>query len=426
MSHALQGLYEIEGKGEFYCKVRGFWFNFDRITDFMKSINYTVLSLLFCGVAQVKGQGCVAVRGFGGCGVAGGSGLSLAPKQWQVGANYRYFKSFRHFKGDEEQYDRLVKQTQVINHSNTLELSASVGLSIRTQFNMSLPVSYTDRSSYYEHGGQSSTFPGARRTSTAAGIGDARIGISKWMWNPVSHTKSNLMLGLGLKLPTGNWNVKDSFYNVMVTDPTTGVSTRQTVYRPVDQSIQLGDGGLGLSLEMQGFWEMAEGLYAYGNAFYILNPRGVNGTLTNRKTTVVVNGVSQVFTNEYMCSVADQYAARFGFLSQSKLHGLSISWGARLEGVPVRDLVGESLGFRRPGYSIAAEPGVTYMKGKTTFNFNMPIAVYRIRKQSVTDKEVQDATGVPRNGDAAFADYLISAGVTYRFDAPKPKGILTK
>ena len=392
----------------------------------MKVRSFLVASFLVFGVSNAKAQGCVAVRGFGGCGVAGGSGLALAPKQWQVGANYRYFESFRHFKGDEEQYDRLVKQTQVINYSNTMDISASMGLTLRTQLNVNLPVSYTDRSSYYEHGGQTTTFPGARNTSTSAGIGDARIGISKWLWNPVSHTKSNLMLGVGLKLPTGNWNVQDSFYNVMVTDPVTGSSSRKTVYRPVDQSIQLGDGGLGLSLEMQGFWEMADGLFAYGNAFYILNPRGVNGTMTNRRTTIVVNGVSQVFTNEYMCSVADQYAARLGFLSQSQLHGLSFSWGARLEGVPVRDLVGESYGFRRPGYTIAAEPGVTYMKGKTTVNFNMPIALYRIRKQSVTDKEVQDATGVARNGDAAFADYLISLGVTYRLDAPKPKGILPK
>ena len=392
----------------------------------MKLRSFLVASFLVFGVSNAKAQGCVAVRGFGGCGVAGGSGLALAPKQWQVGANYRYFESFRHFKGDEEQYDRLVKQTQVINYSNTMDISASMGLTLRTQLNVNLPVSYTDRSSYYEHGGQTTTFPGARKTSTSAGIGDARIGISKWLWNPVSHTKSNLMLGVGLKLPTGNWNVQDSFYNVMVTDPVTGSSSRKTVYRPVDQSIQLGDGGLGLSLEMQGFWEMADGLFAYGNAFYILNPRGVNGTMTNRRTTIVVNGVSQVFTNEYMCSVADQYAARLGFLSQSQLHGLSFSWGARLEGVPVRDLVGESYGFRRPGYTIAAEPGVTYMKGKTTVNFNMPIALYRIRKQSVTDKEVQDATGVARNGDAAFADYLISLGLTYRLDAPKPKGILPK
>jgi hypothetical protein len=416
------------GLNQYKRKVRWFWINFDRTYNFMKVRSFVVSAFLVLGISNAKAQGCVAVRGFGGCGVAGGSGLALAPKQWQVGANYRYFESFRHFKGDEEQYDRLVKQTQVINHSNTMDLSASMGLTLRTQLNVSLPVSYTDRSSYYEHGGQTTTFPGARRTSTSAGIGDARIGVSTWLWNPVSHTKSNLMLGVGLKLPTGNWNVQDSFYNVMVTDPATGTSSRQTVYRPVDQSIQLGDGGLGLSLELQGFWEMAEGLYAYGNAFYILNPRGVNGTMTNRRASIVVPGnpVAQVFTNEYMCSVADQYAARLGFLSQSQLHGLSFSWGARLEGVPVRDLVGESYGFRRPGYTIAAEPGVTYMKGKTTVNFNMPIALYRIRKQSVTDKEVQDATGVARNGDAAFADYLISLGVTYRLDAPKPKGILTK
>lgn len=381
----------------------------------MRAAHYFFTSVLILFANESIGQGCVAVRGFGGCGVAGGSGLALAPKQWQVGANYRYFKSFRHFKGDEEQYDRLVKQTQVINYSNTLDLSASMGLALNTQLNLSLPVSYTDRSSYYEHGGQSTTFAGARKTSTSAGIGDARVGVSRWLWNPASHTNSNLMVGVGLKLPTGNWNAKDSFYNVLVTDPVSGAKTRQTVYRPVDQSIQLGDGGVGLSLELQGFWEMADGLYAYGNAFYISNPRGVNGTLTYRSAS-----------NEYMCSVADQYAARLGFLSQSKLHGLSISWGGRIEGVPVKDLIGESLGFRRPGYVVSLEPGVTYMKGKTTVNFNAPMAVYRIRKQSVTDKEIQDATGVPRNGDAAFADYLISAGVTYRFNAPKPKDILTK
>jgi hypothetical protein len=207
---------------------------------FMRKI-FTVITACFAvfSLQNLSAQGCVAVRGFGGCGVAGGSGLALAPGQWQVGTNYRYFKSFRHFKGDEEQFDRLVKQTQVINHSNTLDLSASMGLTLRTQLNVSLPVSYTDRSSYYEHGGQTTTFPGARKTSTSAGIGDARIGISSWLWNPVSHTKSNLMLGVGLKLPTGNWNVQDSFYNVLVTDPVSGTSSRQTVYRPVDQSIQL-------------------------------------------------------------------------------------------------------------------------------------------------------------------------------------------
>ncbi|MEY4709523.1 MAG: hypothetical protein RLZZ512_1426 [Bacteroidota bacterium] len=384
----------------------------------MKRIIFGVAILLLINSSQ--GQGCVAARGFGGCGVAGGSSLALLPKQWQVGANYRYFKSFRHFKGDEEQYDRLVKQTQVINYSNTLEISASYGLNTRWQLNLLLPVSYTDRSSYYEHGGQSATFAGARRTSTAAGLGDARVGVSRWLWNPITHSKRNISLGVGLKLPTGNWNVQDSFYNVMITDPTTGLPGRRTVYRPVDQSIQLGDGGLGLAIEMQGFWEMNHGFYTYANAYYLINPRGVNGTLTNRSATV--NG--KVYTNEYMCSVPDQYAARLGFLAQCQTPGLSISWGGRIEGVPVWDLVGESLGFRRPGFAVSVEPGVNYMKGKTTVNLNVPIAVYRIRTQSVTDKQIQDFSGVARNGDAAFADYLISLGLTYRLDAPKSKNIL--
>jgi hypothetical protein len=43
------------------------------------------------------------------------------------------------------------------------------------------------------------------------------------------------------------------------------------------------------------------------------------------------------------------------------------------------------------------------------------VAVRRERPQSVTDRETEELTGNPRNGDAAFADYVINAGITYRF-----------
>ncbi|MDA0783479.1 MAG: hypothetical protein O2814_02920 [Bacteroidetes bacterium] len=134
---------------------------------------FTVITacLAFFPLHKLSAQGCIAIRGFGGCGVASGAGLALAPGQWQLVTNYRYFKSFRHFKSDEEQFDRLVKQTQVINYSNTMELSASYGLNTRWQMNIGVPMSYTDRSSYYEHGGQTTTFAGARKTSTSAGLG---------------------------------------------------------------------------------------------------------------------------------------------------------------------------------------------------------------------------------------------------------------
>jgi hypothetical protein len=42
------------------------------------------------------------------------------------------------------------------------------------------------------------------------------------------------------------------------------------------------------------------------------------------------------------------------------------------------------------------------------------VAVRRERPQSLTDKEIEDETRNPRNGDAAFADYLINVGVSLR------------
>lgn len=374
-----------------------------------------IISMVVLTIHGLQAQGCVAIRGFGGCSVAGGASLALAPKQWQVGTNYRHFKSFRHFKGDEEQYDRLVKGTQVINYSSTMEISASYGLNTRWQLNIGLPMQYNDRSSYYEHGGNAVTgYIPTRRTSSSYGIGDARIGVSRWLWNPSTHTKRNIMLGASIKLPTGNFNAQDSFYNIKVD----AAGTRANVYRPVDQSIQLGDGGVGLILDMSGFWEISHGMFLYANAFYLFNPRGVNGTRTYRET------LNPILANEYMCSVPDQYAARLGFLWQTQAPGLSVSWGSRLEGIPVKDVLGESLGFRRPGYVVSAEPGVNYMRGKTTFNLNVPIALYRMRSQSVTDLQTQIATGAPRNGDAAFADYLVSFGITWRLSAPKAQNIL--
>jgi hypothetical protein len=93
---------------------------------------------------------------------------------------------------------------------------------------------------------------------------------------------------------------------------------------------------------------------------------------------------------------------------------LSIALGLRLEGVPVKDAIGESDGFRRPGYIFSIEPGISYMFNVHTFNINVPVALIRNRQQSVTDKATEIATGNPRHGDAAFADYLISFTYGYR------------
>ncbi|MEZ4740515.1 MAG: hypothetical protein R2818_14425 [Flavobacteriales bacterium] len=74
----------------------------------------------------------------------------------------------------------------------------------------------------------------------------------------------------------------------------------------------------------------------------------------------------------------------------------------------MRDLIGGSAGFRRPGYVLSVEPGLDWMRGRHDLFLSVPIAMVRNRLQSVTDKENSEITGTYRQGDAAFADYLIN------------------
>jgi hypothetical protein len=160
----------------------------------------------------------------------------------------------------------------------------------------------------------------------------------------------------------------------------------------------LGDGGTGIVLDLQGFknvWRTT--LYASG--IYPINPQNTNGVRTGRGRP-----------SEAIMSVADQYLARAGAVFPVwQVRGLAFSFGGRIEGVPVRDIIGKSEGFRRPGYAISVEPGLLYARGKNSWNVSAPIALERNRRRSVTD--IMDG----RHGDAAFADYVLLVGFSRRF-----------
>ena len=111
-------------------------------------------------------------------------------------------------------------------------------------------------------------------------------------------------------------------------------------------------------------------------------------------------------------SVPDLFMVRGGAAYTVKK--FTFSGGVRVEALPSGDLIGGDRGFRRPGYIISAEPSVTYVKKKISFNLSVPFALKRNRTQSASDKRRTIDTGVHQQGDAAFADYLISAGVTFR------------
>jgi hypothetical protein len=237
--------------------------------------------------------------------------------------------------------------------------------------------------------------------SSSQGLGDARLVVGYWLLPETGHPNGNLSVALGVKLPTGNYKAEDVFYNVG--------PDRSPQVRPVDQSIQPGDGGVGLTMEVQHFQKVVNSFYTYANFFYLINPRETNGTRTFRET------LSPLLKNEAIMSVPDQYALRAGLTYATSLTGLAVGVGGRLEGVPVQDLVGGSGGFRRPGYAFSIEPGLNYMRRNLTFTLNVPVAIIRNRQQSLTDKQIEQQTKQPRHGDAAFADYVISAGLVIRF-----------
>jgi len=254
------------------------------------------------------------------------------------------------------------------------------------------------RSSLYEHGGNTGG-ASARKTTHSFGIGDVRGAVYYWFLDPSKGKKWNMQAGLGLKLPTGDFRYQDYFYRN---------DTTRTI-GPVDQSIQLGDGGTGITLELNAYYAFSHDFSMYGNFFYLSNPREQNGISTARGG---VPTTTQLQYGSNVMSVPDQYMYRAGM---NYMKGKwTTSLGIRKEGIPAEDLIGESGGFRRPGYVINAEPGVAYQSKKSTFFFNLPVAIQRNRTQSVPDKIRTQKTGTYFKGDAAFADYLINVGVVVR------------
>ncbi|HYP16360.1 MAG TPA: hypothetical protein VEQ65_04040, partial [Opitutus sp.] len=228
-------------------------------------------------------------------------------------------------------------------------------------------------SSLYEHLGNAS---GQRFHTQSGGLGDVRVSASYWLFNPEAHHRGNLSIGIGFKAPTGDFKATDTF--IRPTGP---------MIRYVDSSIQPGDGGWGWSLETQGFLHLVGNWSAYGNAFYLFNPKE-RITATN-------------------FSVPDAYMARGGLeYALPAVPGLTLGFGGRVEGVPGNDVFGGSRGSRRPGFSVALEPGVSFTKGKWTATLTVPIAVHHRRSTTY---------GSLRPGDAAFADFTINSSLTYRF-----------
>jgi hypothetical protein len=353
-------------------------------------------SFLFASLIPAKtfAQGCVAIRSTGGvCSMLDHPDSTNENGAWIFNSNNRYYRSYKHFVGRQEQTQRIALGTNVINHSYTQDMVLTRVFNSRWSAAIDVPVISNTRSSLYEHGGSQ------RAMTSSFGLGDIRVSTYAWLLDPARTKNFNIQLGVGIKFATGSYNYQDYF-------KTTAGSS---VLGPVDQSIQLGDGGTGITLEANTFYHLSSTFNLYGNFYYLSNPRQVNGVSTARGGTASAAAISN--TSDVM-SVPDQYMIRVG--ASVKANKFTFSAGVRDECLPVHDLIGGSNGFRRPGYIISAEPGVTYeFKGVTIYAL-APLALIRNRTQSVPDKIRTDLTGVYTQGDAAFADYVINVGIGFK------------
>lgn len=292
-----------------------------------------------------------------------------------VNIGYRVFNSNRYFVGDEQ----ITRSTAIRNHQNIFDVGVEYRMSPRWSLIADVPVFDGTRNQLYPPSG----------VFQVSGIGDMTIGAQSWIFRPPSEKGGNIAVSASLKIPTGIDNATGS-----------ALYKGQIVKATADQSMQPGDGGWGFVLGTEGYktlWRHADG---YVQAQYLFNPMDTNGVPTFRSQP-----------GQSVMSVTDQYLYRVG-VSQGvrKVRGLAFSLGVRGEGVPVRDLLGDSNGFRRPGMIVSLDPGVMVNVRRTTLSVNGPWALYRNRPPSVP--EIANNT---KNGDAFFADYTVIIGLSHHF-----------
>jgi hypothetical protein len=307
-----------------------------------------------------------------------GSRPQLKAHQWQIDLSYRYLPADQWYVGSDVQESSAPFGKPLFLNINSLNISVDYGVTDRFSVTFALPFSHGTHSRFYADK--------KRHEVSAAGLGDMSFGGTVWLWNPAKHLNSNISLGLGVKTASGDNAVTDNFF----------LGNGSAIQFPVDQAIQLGDGGWGIIFQTQAYRKLFERASGYVYAWYLMTPK--------EKTNVPspIGGVP--------LSVPDVYSTRLGMAyALWPARGLSASIGIRIDGIPIRDLAGGNDGFRRPGYSLYLDPGVSFVHGRSTFTMNIPVLVHQDFKRSIVDVQLNKAGG----GD--LARYLMLAEYSVRF-----------
>jgi hypothetical protein len=308
----------------------------------------------------------------------------LEPGDWEATVGYRYLDAQKGYTGRE--YDGNYAErvgAHIIVHSWDVQATYQFTPRLSATFTMPFLTGEAGDTLSHDRG---------RGKTRAGGLGDIRLIGTMWLL-PEEYEDGNVALGLGVKAPTGDEESTDEFR--VTTD---GPPHREL--RNVDISIQPGDGGWGMDLEVTGYHRLYHDFFGYVSGFYLFNPRNTN----NAQTQILV------YRQFRDISVPDQYMGRAGASwAIWPEQGVTVSVGGRIDGMPVHDAIGDSDGFRRPGYALYVEPGISWTHGKNTVNFFIPTLVGANREKNTLDEQNGG------HGPGAYADYLLIFGVSHRF-----------
>lgn len=328
--------------------------------------------------------------------------LYQQPGEWQLSASVRALRSDRHYRLDEEQVERHELGTYVINHQQAADLTVSYAFTRR--FSMSAGVPFTSAS--WSIPSPTTPKPGPRAQQDGRGIGDISVAGRFWLGSQERCVHGNVSVGLGVKMPTGNYDAQDRF-------PDRNGQNNQLRY--VDQSVQPGDGGWGITADVQGFRKLGPRAQLFASGSYLVSPRNMNGTPSLTVSRLPPGVAPPANSDRLVNSVPDQYVVRVGGAYVLNRH-IGVSAAYRVEGQRRYDLIGDSNGFRRPGVAMFVEPGVSYTTGAGTVWVAVPVTFYRNRKPD-------PYTGI--QGDATFPDYIFMAGYQMRLGGPRSRPVQT-
>jgi hypothetical protein len=294
---------------------------------------------------------------------------------------------------------------------HTLDVTGTYQVSPRVNIAVTLPLSL-NRMSFLVPG-EAGPAPEFRQTINAHAVGDLLIMARTWVLNPEKNTKQNFQVGLGLKLPTGNFREQAVF-----ADGTGLVRTKKVI--PI--TIMPGDGGVDVLAELLGYRAVnfpVKHSQIFGYCNYLITPRNMNNVpsqvATSGNPALILNPAA-VRSGALVNTVADTYAVRLGYVfpipgvKTGYLKGLRLMLAYRWEGSPQRDFIGGSGGFRQPGFYMAVEPGLFYFYKNHLLTLSCPISFVRDAEADVAQQR-----GSPDPRTTAFSPASLNFRYTYLF-----------